>query len=256
MTYTIHDWMIDAGLRGGKLLTYALVYSYSRHGGGCYFGTEQFAADKTGLTTRQLRTIFAELARDGYLLKSSGFHDGRPTIDYVAVRPEKISKRPEEISDDDRKNFPVDAEKISGTDLYSHNKDDNGYSSYEENNQTRACAGEEEAPMVFVEEGGVAVKMTAAEHDKLVEEYGAEDAAGAIAYLSLYKGEKPYKTKSDYLAIRRWVIDAYRERKARKGTAPASSPLPSYEEERRAQKERSSERLRAANERLREAGIL
>ena len=113
--------------------------------------------------------------------------------------------------------------------------------------------------MAFVEEGGEAVKMTADEHGKLVEEYGAEDAAGAISYLSLYKGDKPYKNKSDYLSIRRWAMDAYLERKARQAKpaqqAP-SSPLPSYEEERRAQRERSSERLRAANERLREAGIL
>lgn len=52
------------------------------------------------------------------------------------------------------------------------------------------------------------VKLTDNEAQKLREQFG-DNAAGMVEYLSAYKIEKNYKTKSDYLTIRRWVADAY-----------------------------------------------
>jgi hypothetical protein len=52
------------------------------------------------------------------------------------------------------------------------------------------------------------ITLTETEYQKLCTEYGVTTAAGAIDYLASYKLEKNYTTKSDYLTIRRWVIDA------------------------------------------------
>jgi hypothetical protein len=52
------------------------------------------------------------------------------------------------------------------------------------------------------------VKLTDDEAIKLHNEFG-DDAAGMVEYLSAYKAEKNYKTKSDYLTIKRWVVDAF-----------------------------------------------
>lgn len=57
------------------------------------------------------------------------------------------------------------------------------------------------------------VKLTQAEYDRLVSEFGEDVTKRAIDYLTSYKAEKGYKTKSDNLTIRRWVIEAVTKQK-------------------------------------------
>lgn len=57
----------------------------------------------------------------------------------------------------------------------------------------------------------VGVKMTQQEWDTLVSDFGQEISKKSASFLSSYKIEKDYKTKSDYLTIRRWVIDAVKK---------------------------------------------
>ena len=63
------------------------------------------------------------------------------------------------------------------------------------------------------------VFLTDKEYQKLLADF--PEAEEAIEHLSAYIAEKGYKSKSHYLAIRRWVITAVRERKEKeKRTAP------------------------------------
>lgn len=55
------------------------------------------------------------------------------------------------------------------------------------------------------------VLLTDDEYSRLIKDYHAV-AKMAIDYLSAYKVEKGYKSKSDNLTIRRWVIDAVRKK--------------------------------------------
>lgn len=57
------------------------------------------------------------------------------------------------------------------------------------------------------------VRMTAKEHETLISEFGEQQAEQAIKFLDEYIAEKGYKSKSHYLAIRRWVFDAVSEKK-------------------------------------------
>ncbi len=57
------------------------------------------------------------------------------------------------------------------------------------------------------------VSISHEEITKLSTEFGEEDTKQAIEYLSEEIEFKGYKAKSHYLAIRRWVIDAVRERR-------------------------------------------
>lgn len=52
------------------------------------------------------------------------------------------------------------------------------------------------------------IYLTQPEIEKLKAELGEEKFSRAVEFLSSYKIEKGYKTKSDYLTIKRWVIDA------------------------------------------------
>lgn len=52
------------------------------------------------------------------------------------------------------------------------------------------------------------VLLTEREYENLCSKFGKEMTDQSIEYLSSYKIEKNYKTKSDNLTIQRWVIDA------------------------------------------------
>lgn len=52
------------------------------------------------------------------------------------------------------------------------------------------------------------IRLTDAEFERLVAEFGNQKTMSAINYLSNYKIEKGYKTKNDNLTLRRWVMDA------------------------------------------------
>lgn len=62
------------------------------------------------------------------------------------------------------------------------------------------------------------VRLTGPEHDKLVADYGEEQTRKAVRFLDEYIEEKGYKSKSHYMALRRWVFDAIKEKQ---GRAPA-----------------------------------
>jgi len=52
------------------------------------------------------------------------------------------------------------------------------------------------------------ILLTNKEHLQLVADFGEKHVIDFYDYLSAYKIEKSYKTKSDYLTIKRWVVDA------------------------------------------------
>jgi hypothetical protein len=52
------------------------------------------------------------------------------------------------------------------------------------------------------------ILLTKKEHLQLVAEFGEKHVTDFYEYLAAYKIEKSYKTKSDYLTIKRWVVDA------------------------------------------------
>lgn len=65
------------------------------------------------------------------------------------------------------------------------------------------------------------VRMTAKEYEKLSAEFGEAKTDQAVKFLDEYIGDKGYKSKSHYLAIRRWVFDAVDEKKP---TARSGAP--------------------------------
>lgn len=67
------------------------------------------------------------------------------------------------------------------------------------------------------------VLLSDTEEDSLIDEYGMEFALKAITFLDEYIEETGYKRKNHYLCIKRWVIDAVKEKEEKaikKGEAP------------------------------------
>lgn len=55
------------------------------------------------------------------------------------------------------------------------------------------------------------ISLSEKENMNLISEYGENGVSELYDYLSAYKIEKSYKTKSDYLTIKRWVVDAVKK---------------------------------------------
>ena len=60
------------------------------------------------------------------------------------------------------------------------------------------------------------VRLKDEEYQKLVSEYGQGMADACITFLDEYIEMKGYKAKSHYLCIRKWVVDAVKERQTKK----------------------------------------
>ena len=60
------------------------------------------------------------------------------------------------------------------------------------------------------------VLLTDSEIEKLIEEHGKEMTVKLIKFLDEYIEMKGYKAKNHYLAIKKWVVDAVREREGKR----------------------------------------
>jgi hypothetical protein len=60
------------------------------------------------------------------------------------------------------------------------------------------------------------VKLTIAEYEKLVTDYGADKTNKAIELLDGYIADKGYKSKDNNRALRRWVFDAVEEQEQKR----------------------------------------
>ena len=71
------------------------------------------------------------------------------------------------------------------------------------------------------------VSLADEEYQKLSDEFGNVDEL--ITFLDEYKEMKGYKCKNDYLAIRKWVVDAVKEHNQKSNNHPVI-PMPEYPE--------------------------
>lgn len=74
------------------------------------------------------------------------------------------------------------------------------------------------------------VLLTDSEYKKLSDEYGERLIDKAIIFLDEYIEEKGYKSKSHNLAIRRWVIDAIKDREKKPAVNNPGKPKSSNDE--------------------------
>ena len=106
---------------------------------------------------------------------------------------------------------------------YSIGKDSIGKLSIEDNTPPDSDESEQPAPPKPKKKNPTKSKhgelqnvlLTDPEYEKLADDFGADLRDKAISFLDAYIEEKGYKSKSHNLAIRRWVIDAVKEKEAK-----------------------------------------
>ena len=93
----------------------------------------------------------------------------------------------------------------------NENETENDIKEISSNEDTKKAPAEPPAPKKTKFGTYKHVMMTEKEHAQLIADYGASNATAAIEYMDEYIERKGYKTKSHYLAIRKWVFDAMKE---------------------------------------------
>lgn len=84
----VQPWMIqDYGLKGNKLLIYALIYGFSQDEQSCFYGSTRYIMDYFTLSERAVVKLLDELVDEGLLYKWSEPVNGRATNRYSALRP-------------------------------------------------------------------------------------------------------------------------------------------------------------------------
>lgn len=235
--YTVQGWMLsELGLKGNALAAYAIIYGFSQDGVSEYAGSSKYLSEWLNCSKKTALTTLANLTEQGLLVKKTLNKNGVIFNNYVAVRPAQkpLQEGGEEITPPE-KNLHRGGEDFTpgrsknytggGEDFTPHNilHMDSHTDSHMDNKDAAAAppdpAPEEkpktEKPTKHKHGQYGHVRLTQAEKATLEGEYGTDLTAKAIQHLDEYIEEKGYKSKSHYLAIRRWVVAAVLEREKR-----------------------------------------
>ena len=214
MNYTIHDFMTEQlQLSGTELLLYALVYNFSQDGNGCFYGSNDYAAKKVGCTRVNVNDKLSRLVKRGLLSRSYGSHNGKPTIDYVAIVPEVCQD-----SVQCKESLHQMSRKLTdGCDESLHNNQSDNLNDNQASVANNARAKQKTQIREFV-------SLSKDEWQKLLDEFGMTDANALVDMLNNYKGSSGKKYKSDYLAIRSWCVDRLEEQKRKARFAYQQQP--------------------------------
>ena len=184
--------MLALGLRGSKLLVYALVYGFCKDGDSDFHGSSVYVAEWCGISKPQALAILRELTEDGLLLRDDS--TGIPRYSTVGGRKTDRSE-----------NRPPRSENRPPSDILSDNTND-------KTNIAHTLRAREDADLIAY---GDHVRMTAAEHGKLVARFGAQDTDRLCEILDGYL-DNPKRTnryRSHYRAILGWVVTRLQEEK-------------------------------------------
>lgn len=156
---------------------------------GSFVSSIDSMAMETGLTPRQIRTSIEKLIKTNEITKkATNKFTIINVVNYEVYQDEKIKvdkRMTNERQTDDKRMTTIKEDKKIRNKEYIYNI----YGEFQN------------------------VKLNDDEYKKLVDEFGQDGTNQIIKILDMYKGSTGKKYKSDYLAIRRWVIDKYMQDK-------------------------------------------
>lgn len=201
----VQGWMItELNLKGNELIIYACIYGFSQAENQTFTGSLQYLADWTNSTKQGALKCLKSLVEKGYISKRENIINGVKFCEYYATKFNGVLNKVE---------YPIKQSLTGGIKQSSPNNI--ALDNIADNNRDRDSvtpAPQEAQKKPFGDMGKV--RLTDSEYTKLIEDYGETDVLEAIAFLDEYIANNPkYKRKSHYLALRRWVFDAIKEKR-------------------------------------------
>ena len=191
MSYSIHSFMTEAmGLGGGELLIYAIIYSFSKGEKGIFYGSQNYLAKASGLSTSTVKRAMSSLLEKGYIKKTSmAEEEGYSAVMPVGALSDKL----------EAEGPPNDAERT----VYEPDSDD-----YEDSFEYQLGSRVKNPKYKFhpVSKEGL-VFMTAEQYDRLLKLVGQTDLIGYISKLESMMIKQGYRTFSPYKTIKKWIFE-------------------------------------------------
>jgi DNA-binding Lrp family transcriptional regulator len=194
------------GLKGVPLNVYAIIYGFSQDGESEFTGSLKYLCDFCGGVSKPtIIKALKELTEAGVILRRDEIVNTVCFPRYRANLPllKKLNGGSKENSTEAVKNFNGGSKET-----LPHNKDDNKQCNKDINNKGDIYIRTAEGEYLGTYKN---IKLKETELAKLNEQYGKDETAAAIEYLSEYIELKGYKAKSHYLALRKWVYTAVKE---------------------------------------------
>ena len=115
---TIQGWMSsELQLKGNRLMIFALVYGFSSDGVSCFKGSNEYAATWINGSSRTVINVFNDLIREGLIVSSETYENGKTINERRANLPEIARRRKhqggEKLSPRGVKDFHQGGEKLS-----------------------------------------------------------------------------------------------------------------------------------------------
>ena len=216
----------ELNLKGNELMIYAIIYGFSQDGNQRFTGSSQYLADWTGATRRSVLNTLQSLVDKGLLQREEKFVNNVKFVEYWCT---DISHPMKKIHIGGEK-FSQGGEKISqgGGEKFSHNNIDNIYikDNIDNNIYIPQSEPEVENPPVDIKQNTKHkygeykhVMLKNSEYEKLADEYGEPMREDCITFLDEYIEMKGYKAKNHYLCIRKWVVNAVKEKQRKQGSS-------------------------------------
>lgn len=205
----IQEWMLSLGLRGSELLAYALIYGFCQDNQSEFHGSVDYVAHWCNITRQQATTVLKNLTKRGVISKEqiAGAPSHYQINDPIGVMTISGDVKLLDMSN----NFTGGVKKLDkGCKETLHNNiEDKIDKTY---NSPHTLRAREDADLIAY---GDHVRMTAAEHGKLVARFGAQDTDRLCEILDGYL-DNPKRTnryRSHYRAILGWPVTRLQEEK-------------------------------------------
>lgn len=100
--YLIHDFMVsELKLSGTELITFAIIYSYSKGERGCYFGTHAYLGRIGGMSLSSVKRSLKKLLDKGYIEKYSYIRDAYRTTSKGEAKAVEVNEKNPDIDEED-----------------------------------------------------------------------------------------------------------------------------------------------------------
>lgn len=187
--YVVHGWMINQlGLRNNELKVYAIIYGFSQTPDTEYNGSLQYLADWCACSKQCIVNCLHSLIEKGCIIKTDMLKNGVKFCSYKANLGYTNNL------------YGIQKSCIGGIQKSLTNNIDIDIIE-KENTKEKHTYGEFKH-----------VSLTDDEYQKLNSDYGSAFTEKIIKFLDEYIEEKAYKSRSHYLAIKRWVVGAVKEK--------------------------------------------
>lgn len=206
---TIQGWMVNVlGLKGNELIIYAVIYGFSQDGEQKFTGSLQYLADVTLSTKQGVLKNLKCLCEKGFLGREEKIINGVKFVEYYATKFNGVLNKVEQGMQQSLTGG-IKQSLTNITNIYNtSNNIDINKERGEEETPPPPLALEKNKKTKYGVYGHVLLRDD--ELKKLNDEYGQAD--DLIKILDEYIEMSGKKYKNHYLTIKKWVVDALREK--------------------------------------------